>query len=46
MKTNSNNHWFKLENLPVESFINDIDFIKNNINRLNWNNISKYKKTN
>jgi len=46
MKTNSNNQWFRLENLPVESFINDIDFIKNNINRLNWNNISKYKKTN
>ena len=44
MKTDSNNHWFRLENLPVESFINDIDFIRNNKTRLNWNNISKYKK--
>ena len=44
MKTNSNNHWFKLENLPANSFINDIDFIRDNKHQLNWNNISKHSK--
>jgi len=43
MKTDSNNQWFKLDNLPVESFIDDIDFIRDNKTRLNWNNISKHK---
>ena len=42
MKTNSNNHWFRLENLPANSFINDIDFIRDNKYQLNWNNISKH----